>query len=50
MREQNVEWILCPVGTVKKCMKKYQGIKNVVFNVFKDVDLNLYRMELDGEL
>lgn len=38
------------VGTVKECMKKYHGIKNVVFNVFKDVDLNLYRMELDGEL
>ena len=36
------------VDTVKECMKKYQGIKNVVFNVFKDVDLNLYRMELDG--
>ena len=36
------------VGTVKECMKKYQGIKNVVFNVFKDVDLNLYRMELAG--
>jgi len=38
------------VGTVKECMKKYQGIKSVVFNVFKDVDLNLYRMELDGKL
>lgn len=38
------------VNTVKECMKKYRGIKNVVFNVFKNVDLNLYRMELDGEL
>ena len=38
------------VGTVKECMKKYQGIKCVVFNVFKDIDLKLYRMELDGEL
>lgn len=37
------------VDTVKKCMRKYQGIKKVVFNVFKDVDLNLYRMELGGE-
>ena len=37
------------VDTVKKCMKKYKGIKNVVFNVFKDVDYNYYLMELDGE-
>ena len=37
------------VAAVKKCMGKYQGIKNVVFNVFKDVDLKLYRMELGGK-
>ncbi len=37
------------VDTVKECMKKYRGIKNVVFNVFKDADLNLYRMELDSK-
>ena len=30
------------VDTVKECMIKYKGIKKVVFNVFKDVDLNIY--------
>ncbi|MBD5522134.1 MAG: protein-ADP-ribose hydrolase [Lachnospiraceae bacterium] len=30
------------VDTVKNCMKKYKGINHVVFNVFKDDDLNIY--------
>lgn len=30
------------VATVKECMKKYQGIKRVVFNVFKELDLDIY--------
>lgn len=38
------------VKTVKECMKKYKGIKKVVFNVFKDADLKLYFMELGGQI
>lgn len=30
------------VDTVKKCMKKYSVVERVVFNVFKDTDLNIY--------
>jgi O-acetyl-ADP-ribose deacetylase (regulator of RNase III) len=30
------------VGTVKEYLDSHEGIKKVVFNVFKDVDLEIY--------
>ena len=35
------------VGTVKECLAEGSSVRRVIFNVFKDSDLEIYRKLLD---